>query len=79
MHGLLAAMAAQTTHHTHHAAMGSTTGLEVLSIGWQMALAHLLSAGLTMVIWSVTAGALEDIVRVRDQPPSSYRLAAQLL
>jgi len=67
VHGLLAAMAAQTTHHTHHAAMGSTTGLEVLSIGWQMALAHLLSAGLTMVIWSVTAGALEDIVRVRDQ------------
>jgi len=70
LHVLLTAMAAQPTHHhaSHHAATGSTTGLDVLSIGWQMALAHLLSAALTMVIWSVTGGALEDIVRVPGQP-----------
>jgi len=69
VHVLLTAMAAQPTHHhaSHHAVTGSTTGLDVLSIGWQMALAHLLSAGLTVVVWSVTAGALEDIVRVPDQ------------
>jgi hypothetical protein len=69
VHVLLTAMAAQPTHHaSHHGATGSTTGLDVLSIGWQMALAHLLSAGLTVVIWSVLADALEDIVRVPDQP-----------
>ena len=73
LHVLLTAMAAQPTHHAHHAEAGSATSLDVLFIGWQMAMAHVLSAGLTVVIWSVTAGALEDIVRVPDQPPLVVR------
>ncbi len=72
LHVLLSAMAAQPAHHAigaHHAAeTGSTTGLEALSMGWQMATAHVLSVGLTVLLWSATAGALADIVRVPDQP-----------
>lgn len=75
LHALLTAMAAQPPHHlaSHHAVTGSATGLDVLSIGWQMALSHALSAGLTVVVWSLTVGALDDIVRVPDHPYLAVR------
>ena len=40
----------------------------MLSIGWQMATAHALSAGLTVLVWSAMAGALHEICELPDQP-----------
>jgi len=71
LHVLLTAMAEPAHHATasHHAVdTGSTASLDALSMGWQMATAHVLSVGLTVLLWSATAGALADIVRVPDQP-----------
>ena len=77
LHVLLTAMAAHPTHHlasAHHGAVGSSS-LDVLSMSWQMAMAHALSAVLTVVVWSVIAGALEDIVRVPDQPSLAVQVS----
>ena len=64
-------MTVQPAHHLsgshHHLASGSV-GLDMLSIGWQMATAHALSAGLTVLVWSVMAGALQEIFELPDQP-----------
>ncbi len=71
LHVLLTATAAHPTHHLASAlttARSARSSLDVLSMSWQMAMAHALSAVLTVVVWSVVAGALEDIVRVPDQP-----------
>ena len=69
LHVLLTATAAHPTHHLASAHHGSgSSSLDVLSMSWQMAMAHALSAVLTVVVWSVVAGALEDIVRLPDQP-----------
>ena len=70
LHVLLTATAAHPTHHlasAHHGTVGSSS-LDVLSTSWQMAMAHALSAVLTVVVWSVVVAALDDIVRVPDQP-----------
>ena len=71
VHALLTAMTVQPAHHLsgshHHVASGSV-GPDMLSIGWQMAAAHALSAGLTVLVWSVMAGALEEILELADQP-----------
>jgi hypothetical protein len=40
----------------------------MLSIGWQMVTAHVLSAVLTVLVWSVVAGALQEIFELTDQP-----------
>jgi hypothetical protein len=74
LHLLLTAMTAQPMHHSAHHAAGSSAGLGMLSMSWQMAMAHALSAVLTVVIWSATAAALEDIVRVPDQPNLAVRV-----
>ena len=71
VHALLNAMTVQPTHHLsgshHHVASGSV-GLDLLAIGWQMAAAHAVSAGLTMLVWSAMAGALQEIFELPDQP-----------
>ena len=70
VHALLTAMTVQPDHLSgshHHVASGSV-GPDMLSIGWQMAAAHALSAGLTVLFWSVMAGALEEILELADQP-----------
>jgi hypothetical protein len=77
LHALLTALAAQPMHHlasAHHAA-GSPAGLGMLSMSWQMAMAHALTAVLTVMVWSATAAALEDIVQVPDQPHLAVRVA----
>jgi len=70
VHALLTAMTIQPGQHPpgshHHVASGSV-GLDMLSIGWQMATAHALSAGLTVLVWSVMAGALGQVFEVPDQ------------
>jgi len=81
VHVLLTAMAAQPHHPAgaHHAAANTAASLDVLSMSWQMAMAHVLSAGLTVLVWSVTAGALEDIVLLPVQPSFAVRLPRALL
>ena len=75
VHALLTAMTVQpgTTWpaHHHHVASGSV-GLDMLSIGWQMATAHALSAGLTVLVWSVMAGALRRSSRCPTSRPSQW-------
>ncbi len=70
VHALLTAMTAQPVHHLaghhQHGATGSV-GPDLLSIGWQMATAHALSAGLTILVWSAMAGALQEIFELPDQ------------
>jgi len=70
VHALLTAMAVQPTQHLagHHQHVASGSGLDVLAIGWQMATAHVLSAGLTVLVWSAMAGALQEILELPDQP-----------
>ena len=71
VHALLTAMTVQPTQHLaghhQHIAAGST-GLDMLAIGWQMAAAHALSAGLTVLVWSVLASALQEILELPDRP-----------
>ena len=71
VHALLTAMTVQPTHHLaghdKHLAAGST-GLDMLSIGWQMVTAHVLSAVLTVAVWSVLSGTLQEIFEFPDKP-----------
>jgi len=70
VHALLSAMTVQPHHlagHHQHVASGSV-GPDLLSIGWQMATAHVLSAGLTVLVWSLMAGALQEILELPDRP-----------
>jgi hypothetical protein len=71
VHALLTAMTVQPTHHQaghhQHVASGSV-GPDLLSIGWQMAMAHALSAGITALVWWFMAGALQEIFELPDQP-----------
>ena len=71
VHALLTAMTVQPAQHLagHHQHIASgSTGLDMLSIGWQMATAHTLSAVLTVLVWSAMTGALQEILELPDQP-----------
>jgi len=71
LHALMTSLAGQSVQHAHHALAGSTesvVGPNLLSMSWQMAAAHTLSAVLTVAVWSVSAKAVAALLLLPDRP-----------